>query len=64
MSTVITQMKMIMITKEKFMKYYNVQMEGRYNMLDKRALELTGLSKEDYFEIIKNYNTYYTKFMK
>lgn len=53
-----------MITKEKFMKYYNVQMEGRYNMLDKRALELTGLSKEDYFEIIKNYNTYYIKFMK
>lgn len=53
-----------MITKEKFMKYYKVQMEGKYNMLDSRAMALTGLSKEDYFEIIKNYNTYYTEFMK
>lgn len=53
-----------MITKEKFMKYYDVQMGGAYNMLDPRACKLTGLSKEDYFDIIKNYNKYYNMYFK
>lgn len=52
------------ITKEQFMKYYDVQMGGAYNMLDPRAMKLTGLDKETYLEIIKNYNIYYTKFLK
>lgn len=52
-----------MITKEQFMKYYNVQMSGAYNMFDRRAIELSGLDKETYFEIIKNYDTYYNKFV-
>ena len=46
------------------MKYYDVQMGGVYNMLDPRARELTGLDKETYFDIIKNYNNYYCKFLK
>ena len=53
-----------MVTKEQFMKYYDVQMSGVYNMLDPRARELTGLNKETYFDIIKNYNNYYCKFLK
>lgn len=46
------------------MKYYDVQMGGAYNMLDERALELTGLTKEKYLNIIENYNKYYNKFFK
>ena len=53
-----------MVTKEQFMKYYDVQMGGAYNMLDPRARELTCLDKETYFDIIKNYNNYYCKFLK
>ena len=56
--------KNIEITREDFMKYYDVQMSGAYNMLDERALKLTGLSKEKYLNIIKNYNEYYNKFFK
>jgi len=56
--------KKIKITREDFMKYYDVQMGGAYNMLDERALNLTGLSKEKYLNIIENYNEYYTKFFK
>ena len=53
-----------MITKEEFMKYYKVQMEGQYNMFDIRALRDTGLSLTKYFEIIKNYKTYYNIYIK
>ena len=56
--------KKIEITREDFMKYYDVQMGGEYNMLDEHALKLTGLSKEKYLNIIKNYNEYYNKFFK
>lgn len=56
--------KKIEITREDFMKYYNAQMGGAYNMWDERALKLTGLSKEKYLNIIKNYSEYYNKFFK
>ena len=53
--------KKIEITREDFMKYYDVQMGGVYNMWDERALKLTGLSKEKYLNIIKNYNFFILK---
>ena len=56
--------KKIEITREDFMKYYDVQMGRAYNMWDGRALKLTGLTKEKYLNIIKNYNEYYNKFFK
>lgn len=56
--------KNITITREDFMKYYDVQMGGVYNMWDERALKLTGLTKEKYLNIIKNYSEYYNKFFK
>ena len=55
-----------MITKEKFLKYYKVQMGGAYNMImdaDKVRQE-TGLTKEEYIDIIKNYSIYKTKYIK
>lgn len=56
--------KNIEITREDFMKYYDVQMGGVYNMWDERSLKLTGLNKEKYLNIIKNYSEYYNKFFK
>lgn len=53
-----------MITREQFMAYYHVQQLGYYNMFDKRAMDMTGLSIKTYFDIIKNYNTYYDKYIK
>lgn len=53
-----------MVTKEQFMAYYKVQMEGSYNMFDSRAAKATGLSLDTYMEIIKNYSEYYNKYIK
>jgi PAS domain-containing protein len=49
------------ITKEMFQAYEEVRKRGRFNMFDPRARELTGLSREDYLNIISNYNTYMEK---
>ena len=54
------------ITKEKFKSYYRVQMTGRYNMIMQATLAMraAGLTREEYFECIKNYNKYYNEFIK
>lgn len=53
------------ITKEKFKSYYRVQMTGRYNMImqSSLAMEAAGLTREEYFECIKNYKKYYNEFI-
>jgi hypothetical protein len=38
------------------MDYCEVQEEGEYNMLSPQARMETGLEKETYFKIIKNYD--------
>lgn len=55
-----------MITKEKFLSYYRVQMSGKYNMImeAKYAMADAGLTKDEYFEIISNYNKYYKEYVK
>lgn len=55
-----------MITKEKFESYRRVQCSGMYNMVmqAREAMVAAGLNNEDYWDIIKNYNKYYEKFMK
>ena len=50
------------ITQEKFEAYTRVQKKGLYNMLDQRAEEMSGLSTEDYWDIIGNYEKYYHKY--
>lgn len=54
------------ITKEDFQKYYDVQMSGEFNMITdyRQAINESGLSKEKYYEIVKNYNKYYDEFIK
>ena len=49
------------ITEEKFLEYEKIRQEGRYNMFDPKAREVAGLSKEKWFEIIRQYNQLYNK---
>lgn len=41
--------------KDKLFQYELVRLNGKYNMLDEQARNLTGLSKEDYIFIIEHY---------
>ena len=45
-------------TKEQFKAYRRVQKGGAYNMYTPDAILSTGLDKETYFDIIKNYSEY------
>lgn len=38
-----------------FKAYEDVRSEGRFNMFDENARILTGLSKEEYLFVMKNY---------
>ena len=53
-----------MITKEKFLKYLRVQRSGVINMLDiDNGTRLSGLSEDDYTDIIWNYSKYSKEFI-
>ena len=45
-------------TKEQFKAYRRVQNSGAFNMYTPDAILSTGLDKETYFDIIKNYSEY------
>ena len=52
-----------MITKEKFKAYVAVQKSGATNMFDVNMVTmLSGLSREDCFDIMKGYGEYSEKF--
>jgi hypothetical protein len=54
---------MIIINKEKFRMFENVRKSGITNMFDLKVVkELTGLSKDEIVNIIKNYSKYNKKF--
>ncbi len=54
---------MVTITKEKFERYVEVQMSGRTNMFAVHTvIALSGLSKEECFDIMKNYGKYKEKY--
>ena len=64
MSIVTTQTITTMITKEKFLKYLRVQRSGVINMLDiDNGTRLSGLSEDDYTDIIWNYSKYSKEFI-
>lgn len=51
------------ITEEKFKAYRDLQNSGEINMLDYiKGSKLTGLTKEEYINIIHNYKAYKEKF--
>ena len=50
--------------EEKLLQYEIVRQQGYYNMLDKRARILTGLTEKDYDYILKHYTKLILKFPK
>ena len=48
--------------EEKLIRYELVRQQGKYNMLDKKARELTGLSEAEYMYIISNYEELMNKY--
>ena len=44
------------ITKEQFAQYRRVQDGGMYNMFDPNARMMTSLSKNEWIDIMKNYD--------
>ena len=57
----------IMITKELFLKYYAVQMEGKYNMVMEMfdVMKILGITDmQEYLDILRNYNTYYKQYIE
>ncbi|QDP49182.1 MAG: hypothetical protein Unbinned2990contig1002_29 [Prokaryotic dsDNA virus sp.] len=50
------------ITRYEWECYREVQKSGLYNMLTPDAIRASGLDRDTYFDIVKNYNTYYEKF--
>tara|TARA_R100001163_G_scaffold65834_1_gene65476 strand:- start:12082 stop:12249 length:168 start_codon:yes stop_codon:yes gene_type:complete len=44
------------ISKEDFNAFVTIQTSGAYNMFDPRARAATGLSKDKFFKIIKEYD--------
>ena len=45
-------------SKEQFKAYRRVQKSGDFNMFTPDAILSTGLYKETYFDIVKNYSDY------
>ena len=50
------------ITKTEWLAYRRVQKTGFYNMLTPDAVRSSGLDKDTYFEIVKNYDRYEDEF--
>ena len=48
--------------EEKLIRYELVRQQGRHNMLDKKAREITGLSETEYMYIISNYEELMNKY--
>ena len=52
----------VTMTKSKFSEYRDVQDSALYNMYTPEAVRETGLDKETYFTIIKNYSALKEKY--
>lgn len=48
--------------REKLRKYELIKQQGIYDILDNKSIKLSGLTKEDYYYIMKNYNKLIKKF--
>ena len=50
------------LTIDDFRAYERVRADGRFNMFDPNARALTGLSKDTYLAVMKNYRELVTTF--
>ena len=55
--------KKVKITEAMFKRYLRVQHSGKYNMIMEahHAMLMASLTREEYMDIIKNYEAYYRK---
>lgn len=53
------------ISKEKFMQFHSVHLEGKYDMITDsiEAMNIAGLLEDEYFNIIRNYNSLSNKYL-
>ena len=49
------------IERDEFLAFAEVRKGREYNMFDPKAREVAGLSKDKWFEIIRQYNQLYNK---
>ena len=47
-----------MVTKKEFEEYEAIRRSGSFNMFDRRAREATSLNRNQWMDIITNYETY------
>ena len=52
------------ITEKQFKRYQKVQLMGNYNMFSPEAMEVAGLNREQFLEIMKNYDKLEEKYGK
>ena len=53
------------ITKAKFIAFESLRVKGTINMFDiEQGTKLTGLTKNEYIDIIRNYSKYCKKFIE
>lgn len=53
------------IAKAKFIAFESLRVKGSINMLDiEQGTKLTGLTKNEYIDIIRNYSKYCKKFIE
>lgn len=54
-----------MVTKEVFMKYEEARQGGNFNMVmdGPTVMLIYGIDKDDYIDILRNYNMYHKKFI-
>ena len=54
----------LQITENMFNQFLKVQRGGQYNMFDPRARKLTSLGRDEWIEIMKNYERYNNEYNK
>ncbi len=54
-----------MVSKIDFLNYEEARLSGEYNMVmdAHQVMHDYGISKDDYWDIIRNYDTYYKKWI-
>ena len=52
------------VTEKEFKAFLKVQKSGMYNMYDPEAIRKTGLDKDTYITVMKNYSTLKEKYEK
>ena len=52
----------MIIERDEFLAFAEVRKSGEYNMFDPKARQVAGLSKEKWFEIVRQHNQLHEKY--